>query len=41
MSDYYIIAHLARDPAVTYGSDTSDLYLQVFDQDINHLQSPS
>lgn len=39
VGDYYVLAHLARDPEVLYNSDKGDIYVQVFDRDLAHVQS--
>lgn len=39
IGDYYFIAHLARAPGITYNADKGDVWIQVFDRNLTHLQS--
>ena len=39
VGDYYVVAHLARDPSIIYNADKGDVWVQVFNRDLEHLQA--
>ena len=39
VGDYYVVAHLGRDPSIIYNSDKGDIWVQVFTRDLEHIQS--
>ena len=39
VGDLYIVAHMARDESQNWAADEGNVFLQFYDQDLNHLES--